>query len=454
MDELRSNQNDELSIAMTNSKEEVDNLQGELDQLRARFENEKLEIIKKNTAECEALEDQINAMNEMHSEELELAASASCQEIDGLKSSINELEMTLQAKSSEALSEDDFKKMKSNFEDALTVAKAEKDRLLVRIKSLEEEKDGEIKKSSQFEARIVAIETESAARIEKVKAEYDQQIHEVKSEHASESDELLNQLDLIEAETKERLKNAVEFVTEKESVISALGSQLAEQESRVASTSKERETLKQEIESLRNDLQAVSASNESSQQEITALIERHEKEMQDQIELRENACNEAREEMIALAEEQLAERQQYYQAVKRELDNAQSRISVLERDLRFARKEMEEMGKRHDAREADLKDELAQSKAAIVTKEAKRIRVEKVHQAELDRAREAEKAIKLKFEESQATSHSIQKTLAKLVTDKQKVEQELAEVTAVSEELVTILEVMKTNQEVHRHQEC
>ena len=91
---------------------------------------------------------------------------------------------------------------------------------------------------------------------------------------------------------------------------------------------------------------------------------------------------------------------------------------------------------------------------AIVTKEAKRIRVEKVHQAELDRAREAEKAIKLKFEESQATSHSIQKTLAKLVTDKQKVEQELAEVTAVSEELVTILEVMKTNQEVHRHQEC
>jgi hypothetical protein len=36
---------------------------------------------------------------------------------------------------------------------------------------------------------------------------------------------------------------------------------------------------------------------------------------------------------------------------------------VLERDLRFAKKELEEMKRRHEAREADLKDELAQSKA-------------------------------------------------------------------------------------------
>ena len=48
--------------------------------------------------------------------------------------------------------------------------------------------------------------------------------------------------------------------------------------------------------------------------------------------------------------------------------------------------------------------------------------------------------MQLKFEESQATSQSIQKTLAKLVTDKQRIEQELAEVTAVSEEMVSMLE--------------
>ena len=51
--------------------------------------------------------------------------------------------------------------------------------------------------------------------------------------------------------------------------------------------------------------------------------------------------------------------------------------------------------------------------------------------------------MKTKFEESQATSHSIQKTLATLVTDKQRLEQELAEVTAISEELATLCEKNK-----------
>ena len=359
MNTIRSNQNDELSIAKTNSKEEIDSVQSELHQLKTKFENEKIELMKEKTAESEAFENQIKSMNEMHSEELELVAIESREEIDGLKKNINDLEMNLQTRSS------DFKKMKSNFEDELTEAKAEKDRLMIQINFLREEKDAEIKKSSQFEAQIVKIQSENAARIENVREEYDRQIHDVKSEHASESDELLTQLDLIEAEAAQRFKNAESTVTEKDAVITALGSQLAESESRVASTSKEYETLKEEIEYLRSDLEVVTASYESSQKEIGALIERHEKEVADQIALRESACNEAREEMIALAEGQLAERQEYYQALKRELDNAQSKISVLERDLRFATKEMDEMGKRHDAREADLRDELAQSKAGM-----------------------------------------------------------------------------------------
>ena len=51
--------------------------------------------------------------------------------------------------------------------------------------------------------------------------------------------------------------------------------------------------------------------------------------------------------------------------------------------------------------------------------------------------------MRAKLEESQATSHSIQKTLATLVTDKQRLEQELSEVTAISEELATLCEKNK-----------
>lgn len=259
----------------------------------------------------------------------------------------------------------------------------------------------------------------------------------MKAEHAREIDELLAQLDLIEAETA----NAA--VKDKDAVITALGSQLAESEARSASVSKQYEALKQEVESLRNDLNILSLSNETKQQEIIDLVDQHNKEIEEQIALREGAYNEAHEEVSALAEQQFAERQKLYHNVKRSLDDAQSKISLLERDLRFATKELEEMGRRHEAREADLRDELAQSKASLATKEAHLLRAEKIHHAELDRARDAEKTMKSKFEESQATSRSIQKTLAAIVTEKKRVDQELAEVTAISEELATLCEKNK-----------
>lgn len=443
MSELRSNQNDELSRAKTNADKEIDSIRNELDRIRTDFEDEKLELQEQKAAECKALEDQIKSMSELHKEELELTAAESLEQIDSLKEQISKLEADLLAKASEGLTKGDFEQMKSGLEDDLQKAKAEQDRLLVQLKSLQEAKDAEAEKSNSLESQILEIKSESAAAIEKVKSDYDRQIHEVKSEHASESDELLTQLDLIEAEAAQRFQSAQENLNEKDAVITALGSQLAVSEAKVASTSQQYEALKKEIDSLRNDLLVVTASNESSEKEIAKLIQQHEKEIEEQVALRESACNEAREEMIALAEGQLAERNQYYQALKKELDNSQSKTAVLERDLRFTKKELDEIGKRHDAREADLRDELAQCKASIATEEAKRKRAEKIHQAELERARQAEMDMKEKYDESKKTSHSIQKTLAKLVTEKQVLEQELAEVTAISEELATICEKNK-----------
>ena len=440
MQELRLSKTDELSIAKSSSMEEIDSLQFQLRQLKTEFEKEKNEIIKNKSKEWQALEDQIKSMNEMHKEELELAASESKEEADLLKQKIIELE----TKSSGNITEDSLKKMKSDFENTLkeVEAKAAADRecLVAEIKMLKEEKESAIQEVRKFESQIVDIQEQNALKVEKAKEEYDRQIREVKAEHGSESDELLAQLDLIEAETTQRFKNAEAAVKEKDAVIAALGSQLAESESRSAAMNKEYETLKEVLESLRSDLEVVSSSNDARENEIASLIERHSKEMDNEIASREKACEEAREEMIALAEKQLDERQEYYQALKRELDNALSKISVLERDLRLATKESEESRRRHEAREADMRDELAQSKAAIAAKQASLIRTEKVHQAELDRAREAESILKAKFEESQATSQSVQKALAKLVTEKQTLERELSDVTAISEELATICE--------------
>jgi len=51
--------------------------------------------------------------------------------------------------------------------------------------------------------------------------------------------------------------------------------------------------------------------------------------------------------------------------------------------------------------------------------------------------------MKSKFEEAQATSDSIQKTLAGLVTENNQLTKELEEVTTISEELASICEQRK-----------
>jgi len=446
-DQNVQDKNKELSLLQSSSKEEIDSLQDELRKIKIESENEKIEIINSKEEELKTLENQIESMNKLHNEELELVAFERREEVENLKEKNNELTKELDSKTSGTITEDVVNNIKSDFEKTLQErdekVKAEKSQLATKISSLKEVRDAETEKAMKFEAELNRIQTQNAARIEEVKNEYERKISEVKSEHAIDSDKFFAELDLFEAEATQRLKNAQAAVSEKDAVITALGSQFAESESRCATSSKEYGILKEEVEALRSDLEIVTSANELSQNNISSLIERHKKEIEEQISLREGACNEAREEMIALAEGQLAERQEYYQALKRELDNALSKISVLERDLRFAKKELEEMNKRQEAREADLKDELAQSKAAIATKDANLTRAEKVHEAELNRVREAEMTMKSKFEEAQATSHSVQKTLASLVTEKQRLERELEEVTAISEELATLCEKNK-----------
>jgi len=429
----------------TNEKDDQERLKAERGRIMEALKKESAEIIEAKTKECEDLEEQIKSMHEMHTEEIEIITSETRDEVISLKNKIGELEKELGTKPS--VDEGLVENMKSQFKKTLSEveggAKTERDRLQAEIDSLKDQKNTEVKRVRELEAQIGKIQAETEERIEKEKREFDRQIKELRKSHGSESDELLAQLDLIEAEANQRCGAAEHAVEEKDAVITALGSQLADSESRAATATRKYEVLKQEFESLRGDVEVINASNEESQMRIVELIGQHNREMEDQIALREEACNEAREEMIALAEGQLAERQQIYQALKRELDNAQSKISVLERDLRFATKELEEMSRRHDGQHADLRDDLAQCRAALATKEANLIRAEKVHQVELDRFRDAERIIKTKYEESHATSLSLQKTLAATVREKQRIEIELNEVTAISEELATMLEKSK-----------
>ena len=383
------------------------------------------------------LESQIKSMNKIHEGEIGLVRKETSKEIESLKDELNQLKNDFDAKPSEADTKKSIKEIISKFEEDLKSvnekAKVDTDRLQSEINSLIVVKDSAIDKTKVLESQIGEIHERNNSKIQNDKNEYENNIREIRDQHSKEGDEFLAQLDLIEAEANERNKKLESAVKEKDTVIAAMGSQIAE-------SSQHNDTMKQKIASLQNNLETMKVENHASRQEISNLKAQHSKEIDDQTVLREKACDDAREEVIEMAQKQLDERNEYYKTIKKELDNSQSKSSVLETDLRLTKKEVEELSTRYEAREAGLKDELAQTKAQSATMEANLVRAEKVYRVELKQAKGAEAEMKAKFEESQATSQSVQKTLAALVAEKEKISQELAEVTILSEEFASLLE--------------
>merc|ERR1712238_105897 len=165
-------------------------------------------------------------------EELELVQSENRGEIDNLRDKLDKLQKEFDARPSEDATKEIMKTMKSKFEEDLEqlkgTAKSDTDRLQSEIDSLIVTRDSVTQKVNKLESQKGEIQERYTAKTEKDKNEYDHRIREIRAEHAREGDELLAQLDLIEAEADERCKNTEIAVKNKDAVIVAMGSQLAE----------------------------------------------------------------------------------------------------------------------------------------------------------------------------------------------------------------------------------
>jgi chromosome segregation ATPase len=332
---LKSKLNDELIATVESHKKEMEIFKDEMETIKAKAKEE-----------TDKLEKYIQSMQELHDEEIELVKNEAQEEIQRIQNS-NPSDVTEHAT---------FQEMKSKLEEELALLKS-------KIDSAQSEKDELFTNSRNLESRIGSI-LENA---EKEKIDQERRIKELESGHRREIDsltaELTAELDLVEAENVEKMRKYEEALKDKETVICAIGSQLAESESRFNASSESLDQLRIEARQLKEDLQTMKSEKQAKEQEIIKLIEKHQQDIEEHTALTEKAVQEAANEIRSQAQAQFNERNEMYRRLKSTYDEATSKISVLERDLRFAKKELDEVKKRHEAREADLKDELAQTKA-------------------------------------------------------------------------------------------
>lgn len=192
---------------------------------------------------------------------------------------------------------------------------------------------------------------------------FDLSVNMVREEYTAQIDEMLSQLDLVEAEHNQRNATMERTVIEKDAIISALGSQLAEAQHRRSQLEADNERIAHALKAAEEDFRLsqisvaeLKASGEDLRVEHTVAIEELRR-------LGRTHCDQVRDQTIAAAEEQFRKANEHYISLKQEYDGASVKIGKLEKELRSVRREFENAKSEAIAREAAMVSKLAQSKA-------------------------------------------------------------------------------------------
>jgi hypothetical protein len=512
VDDLRAKHDQEIDLVKAKSKEETDTLQQMLQRLRIEFEDEKIEIIQTTAKEHEEFQAKLSLQQQSYEEEL----ICSGEQMLKLEEQLDQMRNEATNTSASTVTEQYILEMQAKFEedmdDVKTKSRQDLDVMHTQLEVVLGEMKDQSAKASTLETKVVDLKkkhrteladakaqvkeemekellaledtikmrelgdgsltnkiAELQAKTETDRVEYSRRVREVRAEHSKEIDDLLNQLDLVEAEHNERYKQKDILILEKDAVISALGSQLAEAERRSKATKSTQGTMTKQLNRLQRELEEAKAEIASTKQEMDGLVADHKDAMEKELVLRQKLCEEAREEMINRAELQFEQANATYKKLKHEFDQAVSNTAELERELKLSKKKAEDTKKQQEGREVDLDDKLAEARAgtntiflcykngsysnqptrthlllllflAVATGELNASRKVKQYRGEVDKAQQAESQLRKQLNEAQSTSRSVQSTLAAVVSEKEKLIAENVEMKAVCEELMAMVE--------------
>jgi len=316
-------------------------------------------------------------------------------------------------------------------------------------------------KDEQFAQKLTEAEQHAEGdkklqeEYEKLKTDHaklERRMKEAESNHNKEYEELLSQLDLVEADHQEALTVKQKALSEKEAIVDALGSQLADSQKKMSATEQRLICQMEDTEHEQRKRISLEKELEAVNQEVVTLRESHKKFAKDAAREKQLACERAREEMIEKAESQFKQANEHYVKLRKQYDESQERAKKFEGELRIAKRKAEKLIKEKESCEIDLNAELAKLKAANAKIEANAALKTQEYRRELERLLQTAKDFESKAEKSERTSRNIQTTLATVVAEKEQLQKEYNEMKSVSEELMGIIESHQEGDRENQHE--
>jgi hypothetical protein len=265
----------------------------------------------------------------------------------------------------------------------------------------------------------------------------ERKLQQVDKDHSIQLDELLTQLDLIEAEHGQKV---LEITSEKDAIIAALGAQLTDAKTREKEVDATHEKLTVNLARVQEEASTAKENVENMKNELEYTKSAHDNLIMGEGERRERACEEAREEMIERAEIQFKAANDLYINLKKEYDSSIAEVERVESELKDVKTKLEAAKNEKEDRVADLKAEVAELKATDARTESDAAHRAKEHGREMEGLLKAAKDFEIKLEDTKSTSRSLEKSLSAVVSAKTKLQQEYDEMKSVCEELMVLVE--------------
>ncbi|KAL7567832.1 hypothetical protein ACA910_000578 [Epithemia clementina (nom. ined.)] len=310
--------------------------------------------------------------------------------------------------------------------------------------------------SSEELAKLKAREKELTETISSMQSaaeerakKFEQQIKEVAESHAKELEDLISQLDLVEAEHLEKVKSKERIAEQKDEIITALSNQLSEALDRMKSneaSSKGFSALQEELEEARSQI-------ESLTYELDSLKKTHENFVSEAEEIREKACDAAREEMIERAEGQFRQANELYVKLKKQYDTSKGKVEKLSKELKEAKSQLESHTHEREESESSLRAEVAELKAQNAKIEAQSAQKAKDYRREMEGLLKAAEDFEKKCKEAESNAKAAKKALNAMTLEKNELQQNLDTLMSEHEEMKQVCEELMAELEGRTH-EC
>ena len=257
---------------------------------------------------------------------------------------------------------------------------------------------------------------------------------------AAEIDLLIQQLDEVEADFGARLEAAETTIREKDAIIGAIGHNITEPKTENARLRQDLQLQKDVLEMTQQDLDRTNGRLVEAREEMAQQTKEYEALIDQEVHRLESKARQVEQDVVSQAQEQFAQAKHAYDALLAERNELKLERNDLSKQLQATNDESKKRETKAKSTEADLMATIASLRAEVAAADARAMSHHREHKVASEEAEDRIRVLEEALERSERERMDMKKDWMAVRTKEERLTKENAELSALCEELMTIVE--------------